>query len=89
MSRSRISRTCCKAAVIYDMAGLEGLDHVAERRAEVAILRRARRAGPTPAHARFAREVAQDARVVDEVVEDPDLDRLLAHVLASVGLAVC
>ena len=78
-----------QAAIVYDMSGPGGDDHLADRRAEVMILASANVIlAPSEAHARFVRELAPSAQVVVAPPGTPDLDRELAHALALTGIAI-
>ncbi len=84
-----LDETQPQTAVVYDMSGPGTDDHVADRRAEVALLRRAQVVlAPSAAAARFAREVAPTAHVVVAAPGTPDLERALAQALAQVGVAL-
>jgi hypothetical protein len=78
-----------QAAIVYDMSGPGCDDHLADRRAEVAILAAAHVVlAPTEAHARFVHGVAPSTEVVVAPPGTPDLDRALAHALALTGIAI-
>jgi hypothetical protein len=78
-----------QATVVYDMSAPGGDDHVADRRAEVAMLGSADVVlAPSQAHARFVGDLAPSAEVVVAAPGTPDLDRALAHALALTGIVV-
>ena len=84
-----IARTQPQAAVVYDLTGPCGPDHVAARRAEAGMLAASQVVlAPSEGHARFVRQISPRAEIVVVPPGTPDLDRALASALALTGVAL-